>query len=187
MAVKRRKGHKKQRQFWANATEEARYEYLVDSGKASAEILDFHKCEEKALFQLLQKHVERREKLAFIEIGCGPGRIIREVSKRTLEHPATWGESIKFVVGVDFEIKMIDRAIDSLIKEERLLRELPMKGTVYEIAESINRPVNDVMKDLYKRVFFINADIRFPFLRCESVVPIVAVMFAKRRSLSGCV
>jgi len=172
-----RKSRREQRQFWKNATEEARYEYLVDSVEALEEIVDFHNCEEKALLDLLQKHVERQEKVAFIEIGCGPGRVIRKILRRVLEDPDTWGKSIKYVVGVDFEIKMINRAIESLIKKERAIRKLVMRGTAYEVAETMNTPVREVKKSLREKVFFIDADARFPFLRCESIVPVVAMMF----------
>jgi len=167
----------REREFWRGASQEDRYEYLVDGPAASDEIRSFHEAEEKILIDLLQNHVERKEKIALIEIGCGPGRVIRRVARLITERPTTWGDCIEYIVGVDFEIEMIERAIANLILKERKIRDWTIYGAAYEISTATGVPLKEVRETLRKRVAFIDADARLPFLQCESITPVVAIMF----------
>ena len=60
--MEKRWRQQEQREFWRGASQEDRYEYLVDSPFASDEIKSFHEKEESVLIQLLYKYVERHQK-----------------------------------------------------------------------------------------------------------------------------
>lgn len=176
MTVRRLK--RRQKAFWRGATQQDMYEYLVDGPSALDEIRNFHDVEERALVELLRKYVERKEKVAFIEIGCGPGRVVRKICHLILENPTTWGECIEYVVGVDFEIRMIQRAIGNLVSgEPRTRREWAKYSLALELAKSKKENLKKIRDDLRSRVLFINTDAGHPFLRCEAITPIVALMF----------
>jgi SAM-dependent methyltransferase len=176
MTVRRFK--RRQKAFWRGATQQDRYEYLVDGPSALDEIKDFHDLEERVLVELLKKYVERKEKVVFIEIGCGPGRVVRKISRLILENPTTWGQCIEYVVGVDFEIRMIQRAIGNLVSgEPRIRTDWAKDSLAVEFAKSKKENLKKIRDALRNRVLFINTDARQPFLRCESITPIVALMF----------
>jgi SAM-dependent methyltransferase len=177
--VARKMGKLKRRakKFWRNVSQEAAYEYLVDGPKALPEIKQFHDDEESVLLDLLQQYVDKKENIAFIEIGCGPGRIVRRIASKIIEQPETWGCYIKYVVGVDFEVKMIERAIESLIKRERIIRDWVSLGTAHELARRTDRSPMSVKETFRERIVFLDADAELPFLRCRSIIPIVGVMF----------
>lgn len=175
----------KRKEFWRGATQEDRYEYLVDGPSALDEIKKFHESEEAVLIRLLQSYVDRKENIAFIEIGCGPGRVIRKVSRLAIENPTTWGNYIKHIIGVDFEMGMIERAIRNLMSKERKIRDWIMRGTAYDIALRMNSRLKKVREGLRKKVIFINADARLPFLKCEPVTPVVAIMFGTVGNIPG--
>jgi SAM-dependent methyltransferase len=124
-------------------------------------------------------HVSARakEKIAFVEIGCGPCRVIRRVARLVIERPKTWGSCVKYIVGVDFEVEMIERAIASLVLKERRIRDWTIYGTAHEISTATGNPLRKVREALRKRIVFLDADARLPFLRCEAITPIVAIMF----------
>jgi len=168
---------RRERAFWRGASQEDRYEYLVDSPYALDEIRQFHEREERVLIELLQYHVEQKKDIAFIEVGSGPGRIIRRIVQLILENPSTWGEHLKFIVGVDFEFEMIRRAIESLIQRERKIRNWTMRGTAHEVSEHIKTSVKEVKKNVWKRIFFIDANVEKPYLRTEGITPIIGIMF----------
>jgi SAM-dependent methyltransferase len=166
-----------QRRFWKGATQQDAYEYLVDGPSAPREIRHFHESEEAVLMNLLQKYVSKKEKIAFIEIGCGPGRVVRKVVTRVFENPETWGVCVKCIIGVDFELTMIQKAISSLILKEREIREWHPEGTVSYLSSALNEPIKSIKEKLRNKIVFINADAEFPFLRVSGVTPIVALMF----------
>jgi ubiquinone/menaquinone biosynthesis C-methylase UbiE len=177
MAVTNTWNVQQQKRFWKGATQEDAYEYLVDGPSAMHEIRHFHESEEAVLMNLLQKHISKKEKIAFIEIGCGPGRVIRKVVTHAFENPETWGACVRRVIGVDFELTMIKKAISSLILKERTIRDWHPEGTASYLSNTLNEPVKSVKEELREKTVFINADAEFPFLRVSGVTPIVALMF----------
>ena len=177
MGKKTRSRRYTQREFWRGATQQDRYEYLVDSPFAIPEIRIFHDDEERILLKLLRGYIDRKKDTVFIEIGCGPGRIVRRIARLVIENPQTWGQYLKYVVGIDFELGMIERAIESLTIKEKRIRDWTRRGTAHEIATVTGLVPRKVKEALRKRIFFIDADANLPFLQCESLVPVVGIMF----------
>ena len=177
MGRKMRSRRQRQREFWKGATQQDRYEYLVDSPFAIPEIRIFHEDEERILLKLLRGYVDRKQDTVFVEIGCGPGRIVRRIAHLIIENPATWGRYLKYVVGVDFETGMIKRAIESLTRKEKIIRDWTRRGTAHEIATLTGLTPRKVKEDLRRRIFFVDADANLPFLQCKSLVPVVGIMF----------
>jgi SAM-dependent methyltransferase len=177
MSRKMRRSKRRAKEFWRGASQEARYEYLVDSPMASPEIRAFHDDEESVLLNLLQQYVDREQNVAFIEIGCGPGRIIRRIAGNIVKQPKTWGRYVRYVVGVDFEIRMIERSIESLIKKERIVRDWVSVGTAHELSQLTDQSPASVKTIFREQVAFVDADAELPFLRCKSITPIVGLMF----------
>lgn len=158
---------------------------MVDGPSAIPEIKDFQEHEESALIQVLKDHVNQRERIAFIEIGCGPGRVLRRISRLVLEQPTTWGRYVKYIVGIDFEIKMIERAIRNFVKKRIKIRDWVFSGLSHQVANDLNVRPKKISEKIRKRVFLVNADASQPFLHCESIVPVVAVMFGTLGNIYG--
>lgn len=167
------------KKFWKGASQEDAYEYLVDGPDALQEIRQFHEMEEDRLMNLLQKHVAKREKIVFIEIGCGPGRVIRKVAQRVFENPETWGKCIALIIGIDFELSMIKKAISSLIVRRRQIRNWVTEGAAYHLSKVLNQPTRKIKETLRNRLVFINADAdaNFPPIHTSGFTPVLALMF----------
>ena len=168
---------KRPKDFWRGASDEEKYDYLVNSPFAPNEIKRFHKAEDVLLKDLIKglSTESHQSDFAVVEEGCGPGRVIERI--------AYWCEieglpkPPKFIIGVDFEEKMLQNCISHLIGNGGKIRDWEFKSLAQKIAENkkiSKKKANDIVR---KRVILIEADATKPHLYFSSLIPIVIVAF----------
>lgn len=163
------------RDFSRGASEQEKYDYLVNSSHAIEEIQRFHKEEDILIATALKdEKFQFSRPFVVLEEGCGPGRIIEWLTEFSFAHRHN---APKYIIGVDFEWNMISNCAKHLVGPGGLISDWRFESVARKLAgeeEKQQKRINDQIRD---KVILIQADMTKPHLFFNLLTPVVIVAF----------
>lgn len=179
--------------FWHRASDIEMYDYLVNGLPVINEIRKYHDAEDRFIERSLSFFIRRNKKLLLekpliiIEEGCGPGRIIENLSyqyiKKIIKYTKTGKEELKKtiipkqIVGIDFERGMLTNCIKHLVGKGGSVKKWTFNSVASRICSSGELDQESCDELVRNKVCLVQADIRKPHLAFYNCVPFLIMAF----------